>query len=72
MTAHRPVRPSWICAGCGLSWPCETRRRELLAEYAGARVSLSVYLATCLLDAMADLPQDRCGDVYWRFMGWWR
>ncbi|MFV2127536.1 hypothetical protein ACFHWS_23810 [Micromonospora sp. LOL_013] len=72
MTLHRPVRPTWMCAGCGLPWPCQTRRLELLAEYAGAVVSLSVYMAACLLDAMADLPDYRCGYLYSRFIGRWR
>ncbi|MFV2097049.1 hypothetical protein ACFHWS_17330 [Micromonospora sp. LOL_013] len=47
-----------------------TRREELLAEYAGATVSLSGYMATCLLDAMIDLADNRSEYLYWRFMGW--
>ncbi|MFY1635087.1 flavin reductase [Solwaraspora sp. WMMB335] len=72
MSMHTPVRPHWMCTGCGLPWPCEVRRQELLTEYAGALVSLSVYMATCLIDAMTDLPLRRSGYLYWRFMGWWR
>lgn len=72
MSFHIPIQPAWTCAGCADPWPCHTRREELLAEYAGATVSLSVYMATCLLDAMIDLADNRSGYLYWRFMGWWR
>ncbi|RAO46280.1 hypothetical protein [Micromonospora saelicesensis] len=45
------------CGGCGADWPCETRRRELRAEYDRAPVSLALYLAAQLVDAAQDLNQ---------------
>ncbi|WP_189040775.1 hypothetical protein [Micromonospora sonchi] len=51
MTAHGPVLPIWVCAGCGSLWPCRIRRRELLIEYEGAPVSLSIYMASRLVSA---------------------
>ncbi|RQX13600.1 hypothetical protein DLJ58_03505 [Micromonospora arida] len=26
--------PIWSCGGCGLPWPCQTRKRELRAGFA--------------------------------------
>ncbi len=70
MSAHLAVRPTWTCGGCPSAWPCDTRRAELLAEYAGAHVSLALYLATCFADASEDLPQAPAGELYGRFIGW--
>lgn len=70
VSAHLPVRPDWMCGGCGLAWPCPTRRNQLAAEYAGARVSLMLYLAGCLAQACTDLPGQPAGVLYERFLLW--
>jgi hypothetical protein len=70
VSSHVPVRPTWTCAGCSSAWPCDTRRAELLAEYDRAPVSLSLFLAACLVDAARDLPYASAGDLYGRFVGW--
>ncbi|MEU5526011.1 flavin reductase [Micromonospora chersina] len=72
MTTHVPVKPAWTCGGCGANWPCETRRRELRAEYDGALVSLALYLATQLVDATQDLTHVPAGHLHRRFLGWTR
>ncbi|PWR04859.1 hypothetical protein DKT68_29990 [Micromonospora acroterricola] len=72
MTAHRPVLPAWTCGGCGSDWPCPTRRRELVAEYDRASVSLALYLAAQLVDATRDLAQVPAGSLHQRFLGWIR
>ncbi len=72
MSAHVPQRLTWLCAGCGDDWPCRTRRRQLLAEYTGAPVSLGLLMASALVDAMADLPAEPAGELYERFLGWVR
>lgn len=72
MTAHLPTRPTWACLGCGGAWPCPTRREQLLAEYTGAPVSLGMYLAACLVDAVMDIPDAPAGSLYRRFLGWAR
>ncbi|MGW9195700.1 flavin reductase [Micromonospora chersina] len=72
MTTHLPVKPAWTCGGCGADWPCQTRRRELRAEYENSPVSLTLYLATQLVDATQDLPHVRAGRLHHRFLGWTR
>jgi len=34
MSMHLPMRPGWTCQAWGLAWPCPSRQRQLLAEYA--------------------------------------
>jgi hypothetical protein len=72
MTNHEPVRPVWTCRGCGADWPCTTRRAELGAEFAGAPVSLALYLSDCLVTAARELPACRAGKLYHQFLGWVR
>ncbi|WP_239098127.1 hypothetical protein [Micromonospora qiuiae] len=70
VTAHGPVLPIWVCAGCGSPWPCRTRRRELLIEYEDAPVSLSIYMASCLVSATQDMGWEPAGVLHRRFLGW--
>ena len=72
MTTHGPVMPIWSCAGCDAPWPCQTRRRELLAEYADAPVSLALYLGSYLVQAAEDLHWLPAGALHRRFLGWTR
>lgn len=70
MTAHQPLRPNWPCAGCGYPWPCPSRRRQLLGEYANAPVSLALVLGSAFVKAAADLRSRPAGELHDRFMGW--
>lgn len=72
MTAHLPLIPEWTCAGCGSQWPCPTRRRELLAEYHAAPVSLDIHLRTWFAHAAQDLVWVPAGWLHRRFVGWTR
>ena len=72
MTTHHPVRPAWTCGGCAEEWPCQTRCRELRAEYDRARVSLALYLADHLVDAAQDLAHVPASHLHYRFLGWTR
>ncbi|MEV0725348.1 flavin reductase [Micromonospora purpureochromogenes] len=72
MTTHHPITPAWTCGGCGIDWPCPTRRRELLAEYDHAPVSLALYLAAHLVDATQDLAHVPAGHLHHRFLRWTR
>ncbi|SCF29370.1 hypothetical protein GA0074695_5247 [Micromonospora viridifaciens] len=72
MTTHGPVMPIWNCGGCGLPWPCPTRKRELRAEYADAPVSLALYLGSCFVQATEDMPWTPAGVLHRRFLGWTR
>ena len=70
---HLPSRPEWACLICDAAWPCDTARKALLIEYDGSRLSLSVYLAGRLNDAINDHSEHRPGSVpnlYERFLGW--
>jgi hypothetical protein len=69
---HLPVRPSWVCSVCGQPWPCHTARADLVTEYADARTALAVYLARTFLECVADQPDVPSGELYPRFLGWWR
>ncbi|MGC1209863.1 MAG: hypothetical protein WA890_01135 [Micromonospora sp.] len=72
MTTHGPVLPIWSCGGCGLPWPCPTRKRELRAEYADAPVSLALYLGSYLVQATENMPWTPAGVLHRRFLGWIR
>ncbi|WP_239312619.1 hypothetical protein [Plantactinospora mayteni] len=70
------MRPLWLCRRCGHPWPCGAAKVALLAEYRDNVVSLCLYLASCLHDAIDDLHQLRPNDtgstagVFDRFLGW--
>lgn len=72
MTAHSPRRPVWTCDGCSQDWPCPTARKELLAAYDGAMVSLALVLSARLVDAAYDLPAVPAGVLHARMVGWLR
>jgi hypothetical protein len=61
---------SWLCLGCGLPWPCRTRRRQLLAQYQGAPASLALVLGSALVEACDDLPDVPAGVLHGQFVGW--
>jgi hypothetical protein len=73
---HLPMRPLWLCRRCGQPWPCGAARLALVAEYQDCPVSLFVYLAGCLYDAVDDLHQlnpskrGSAADMFDRFLGW--
>lgn len=70
LSDHLPLRPYWRCVACNANWPCYTRRRQMTAEFAGAWVSLGLYLASCMVDAAFDLPDRSAGLLYGQFLGW--
>jgi hypothetical protein len=69
---HQPDRPSWKCRRCGADWPCGPRRTELATEFAGAATSLSLYLASYMVDAARELPELSTAQLYARFILWMR
>ncbi|MEN3613333.1 hypothetical protein [Plantactinospora sp. ZYX-F-223] len=75
---HLPLRPLWICRGCGHPWPCATARLTLLSDYREDRVGLHVYLGSALYAATADLhrlnpnPGPDPAALHARFLGWVR
>ncbi|MDG4792833.1 hypothetical protein [Micromonospora sp. WMMD1082] len=73
---HLPTRPLWLCRRCGHPWPCGAAKLALVAEYQDSPVSLFLYLASCLHDAIEDLhrldPTETGGAAFLfdRFLGW--
>lgn len=70
---HLPLRPHWRCPACDGYWPCASAQTALLAEFRGSRLSLIVYLAGRLHDAIDDFSANPAGqvpDLYGRFLGW--
>jgi len=72
VSEHKPIRPQWICQGCGAPWPCAIRRGQLMLDYAGSMVSLSLSLASYFVVACQDLAWANAGDLHHRFLGWTR
>ena len=70
MSVHVALRPSWVCAGCGVPWPCPTRRRQLRAEYNGGRPELSALMGYYLDQAQSDVPSASPAGLDQRFVGW--
>lgn len=75
MTVHHPIIPYWVCRACSsettvVPWPCDPRRKEMLAEYGGANTSLFIYLSTSLLHAQLDLPDMDREQLYYQIVGW--
>ncbi|NJC67954.1 flavin reductase [Planosporangium flavigriseum] len=70
VNVHIPIRPNWVCAGCGAPWPCPTRRNQLLAEFDRTPVSLRLIIGGHFMDCCADLPNREVGELYGRFLGW--
>lgn len=69
---HIPIRPGWMCAGCGRDYPCTTRRGQLRAEFEGAPISLALLMSAYFVEAAEDLPTTPSGALYRRFLGWMR
>ncbi|MET8278159.1 hypothetical protein [Micromonospora sp. NPDC005174] len=73
---HLPRRPTWLCRICAATWPCAGARMLLRVQYEADRVGLSVYLASQLFEATADLltlnpdavPDPR--ELFDRFVVW--
>jgi hypothetical protein len=70
VSAHQPLRPNWSCVGCGYTWPCPSRRRQLLGEYTDAPVSLALVLGAAMVEAAADLRAIPAGELHDQFVGW--
>lgn len=72
---HTPLRPIWLCRACGQPWPCGRAKLALVTEYDGNPVSLFLYLASLLHDAIDDLHKLNptttgcASDMFDRFLG---
>ena len=70
MSVHTPAAKTWRCLGCGLPWPCVTRRQSLAAQYADSPVSLVLQLGSTMVEASNDLRDVPAGEMFDRFVGW--
>lgn len=70
MTVHVPRRPDWGCDSCGAPWPCGEARAGLLSDAGGSPVTLSLWMAGYLVEAIDDLPDVRAGVLRDQIMGW--
>jgi hypothetical protein len=75
--SHAPIRPIWICRACAGPWPCANARLSLKGEYENDRPGLSVYMATMLHEAVADLHRLNPSELdltamFTRFVAWTR
>ncbi|MEV2239840.1 hypothetical protein [Micromonospora sp. NPDC049891] len=76
LPGHLPLRPLWLCRVCGQPWPCGRAKLVLLDNYRGNEISLFLYLAGLLQEAIDDLHRanpSTTGDVrdlFDRFLGW--
>lgn len=72
-TEHEGERPVWDCRVCGQPWPCATAKVELSEQYQSFPHGLSVYVGSCLVEAIDDFAAVTRGpvpDLYERFLGW--
>ncbi|MFF0371496.1 hypothetical protein [Micromonospora sp. NPDC005087] len=73
---HRPLKPLWVCAGCGDPWPCAVARLLLRARHEADRVPLYILLTGVFAHATRDLytlnPYDtpRPHALFARFVDW--
>lgn len=67
---HIAHRPSWDCAACGKTWPCDPAREALASEMDS--VQLAMYLWTNLEEAAGDLPTIPVTEAFERFISWTR
>jgi hypothetical protein len=67
---HEPEKPSWDCARCGKSWPCDPAR-EHLASYLG-RIALAIHMWERLDEAAGDLRTLPPSELFERFVSWTR
>lgn len=65
---HVRERPSWECRSCGEAWPCLSARVILAAE--SDRISLGLYMAGHLEQAVSDLPRRPPHEMFDRFLRW--
>jgi len=67
-----PMRPAWLCRGCGRAWPCRTRRHALLQEHADTPNALHALMSAMADYATADLYDLPTAEVRARVSGWLR
>jgi hypothetical protein len=73
---HLAQRPNWQCRVCHDPWPCEPAKLLLLMEYRQNMVSLSIYMAGIMTDAVQDMvrlhpnPGPDSAELFERFLAW--
>ncbi len=72
-TEHVADRPSWDCRVCGQPWPCPVAKCQLAEQYHRFPAGLSIFMASCLHEAIEDLAGSDASvpaDLFERFLTW--
>ena len=67
---HVPDRPSWWCRACGLEWPCQPAKDDIIATM--DLVGRVIYMNLQMFDALSDQPDVDVAAIFDRFVGWAR
>lgn len=68
VVGHEPQRPSWDCGCCGVPYPCDPAREQLMATL--DRVSLAMFMWECLEMVARDVPTMPISEMFDRFIRW--
>jgi hypothetical protein len=72
---HVAGRPTWNCRHCGWPWPCPIAKNDLAEQYHGSPSGLTVFMASCMYEALEDLTTSAAPvpvDLFERFISWTR
>lgn len=65
---HQVRIPEWLCSSCGMSWPCETARHDLLVDLGWSK--LAIYCSVVMERAARDLQAMSPRLLWLRFLEW--
>ncbi|MEU4215860.1 hypothetical protein [Actinoplanes sp. NPDC026623] len=66
--AHQVQLPAWACFSCGLAWPCETARMDLLLDLGW--IGVAVYCSVLMERAAGDRSSMTPVELWQRFLEW--
>ena len=66
--AHQVQFPAWSCSSCGLAWPCEAARKDLLLDLGWVKVA--IYCAVLMERAARDLAPVMPRELWERLLEW--
>lgn len=69
-TAHRVIRPLWMCAVDGQAWPCAPARTMILDLCGGRGTATQRHMAQLMAQTEAEIGVLDTGALYRRFVAW--
>lgn len=66
--SHQMLIPTWLCSCCGLAWPCQPAREDLLLDLGWMRVA--IYCAVLMERAAMDVVTISPRGLWERFLEW--